>query len=109
MGRPAGGVGRVRELRAQQSSSTRPLTAGLQGPAVFFLRERGSGSERMQPVVMKFGGSSVVDAAAIGRVISIVDGERGRGRTPLLVVSAMGGMTDTLLSLANAARGGNAG
>ena len=57
---------------------------------------------------MKFGGSSVVDAAAIDRVISIVDGERARGRTPVLVVSALGGMTDTLLTLANAARGGSA-
>jgi aspartate kinase len=63
----------------------------------------------MQSVVMKFGGSSVVDAAAIDRVISIVDSERGRGRIPLLVVSAMGGMTDTLLALAHAARGGSAG
>jgi len=63
----------------------------------------------MRAVVMKFGGSSVVDAAAVDRVIGIVDGERTRGRTPVVVVSALGGVTDTLLALANAARGGNAG
>ena len=63
----------------------------------------------MRAVVMKFGGSSVVDAAAIDRVIGIVEGERTRGRTPVVVVSALGGVTDTLLALAHAARGGNAG
>jgi aspartate kinase len=63
----------------------------------------------MRSVVMKFGGSSVVDAAAIDRVISIVDGERTRGRTPVVVVSALGGITDALLTLAGAARGGTAG
>ena len=32
----------------------------------------------MRAVVMKFGGSSVVDAAAIDRVVSIVEAERAR-------------------------------
>ena len=63
----------------------------------------------MRAVVMKFGGSSVVDAAAIDRVIGIVEGERSRGRAPVVVVSALGGVTDTLLALAHAARGGHAG
>lgn len=63
----------------------------------------------MRSVVMKFGGSSVVDAAAMDRVIAIVDGERQRGRTPVVVVSALGGVTDALLALAHAACGGNAG
>jgi aspartate kinase len=62
----------------------------------------------MRSVVMKFGGSSVVDAAAIDRVIGIVEGERAKGHTPVVVVSALGGVTDTLLTLARAARGGNA-
>jgi aspartate kinase len=62
----------------------------------------------MAAVVMKFGGSSVVDAAAIDRVVSIVETERGRGNTPVVVVSALGGVTDTLLGLARSARGGNA-
>jgi aspartate kinase len=55
---------------------------------------------------MKFGGSSVVDATAIDRVVSIVAGERDRGRPPVVVVSALGGVTDRLLVLAEAARTG---
>src|SRR5262245_26712264 len=62
----------------------------------------------MSSVVMKFGGSSVVDATAIRRVIRIVTGERDRGRVPVVVVSALGGVTDRLLALANAARQGHA-
>ena len=62
----------------------------------------------MPAVVMKFGGSSVVDAAAIDRVVSIVESERRRGNTPVVVVSALGGVTDALLGLAKSARGGNA-
>ncbi len=60
----------------------------------------------MRAVVMKFGGSSVVDAAAIDRVVSIVDRERTRGGAPVVVVSALGGVTDMLLSTAEAARAG---
>jgi aspartate kinase len=53
---------------------------------------------------MKFGGSSVVDAAAVRRVIQIVEAERDRGAVPVVVVSALGGVTDRLLGLAEAAR-----
>ena len=60
----------------------------------------------MRAVVMKFGGSSVVDATAINRVVSIVETERTRGRTPVVVVSALGGATDGLLALAESARTG---
>jgi aspartate kinase len=62
----------------------------------------------MRSVVMKFGGSSVVDAAAIDRVIGIVQGQRERGAAPLVVVSALGGVTDALLSLGHAARASDA-
>ena len=58
-------------------------------------------------VVMKFGGSSVVDAAAIERVCGIVAGQRATGDSPVVVVSALGGVTDTLLALAAAARLGD--
>jgi len=58
----------------------------------------------MRVVVMKFGGSSVIDAEAIARVLAIVEAERQRGNAPVLVVSAMGGVTDALLELAQAAR-----
>jgi aspartate kinase len=61
----------------------------------------------MRSVVMKFGGSSLVDAPAIDRVMSIVARERGRGVAPVIVVSALGGATDRLLALAEAARTGN--
>src|SRR3954469_654973 len=81
--------------------SDRRLVMGL---AVFFLGNCGAGGRRMRVVVMKFGGSSVVDAAAIARVLAIVDAERQRGNAPVLVVSAMGGVTDALLELAHAAR-----
>lgn len=57
---------------------------------------------------MKFGGSSVVDAAAIDRVIGIVQAQRERGFAPVVVVSALGGVTDTLLSLGHAARASDA-
>jgi len=62
----------------------------------------------MRAVVMKFGGSSVVDATAIGRVMRIVTAERDRGSVPVVVVSALGGVTDRLLGLADAARLGHA-
>jgi aspartate kinase len=61
----------------------------------------------MRSVVMKFGGSSVVDAAAIDRVSRIVAAEQGRGSTPVVVVSALGGVTDALLALAEAGRRGD--
>ena len=61
----------------------------------------------MRAVVMKFGGSSVVDAAAIDRVVSIVAAERSRGNAPVVVVSALGGVTDRLLALAEIARTGD--
>jgi aspartate kinase len=58
----------------------------------------------MRSVVMKFGGSSVVDATAIDRVCRIVAAEQARGSAPVVVVSALGGVTDALLALAEAAR-----
>jgi aspartate kinase len=55
-------------------------------------------------IVMKFGGSSVESAAAIGRVASIVKARAGL--KPVVVVSAMGKTTNKLLALASAAIGG---
>ena len=52
-------------------------------------------------IVVKFGGTSVGDAAAIQRAAEIV---RGRlSRRPIVVVSAMGGVTNALLALAEQA------
>jgi aspartate kinase len=53
-------------------------------------------------IVMKFGGTSVQDAAAINQAAEIVAGRRGRA--PIVVVSAMARVTDTLVRLAGAAK-----
>src|SRR5436190_7055286 len=55
-------------------------------------------------IVMKFGGTSVESAAAIGRVASIVNARIAQ--RPVVVVSAMGKTTNKLLAIANAAIGG---
>src|SRR3984957_17372426 len=60
-------------------------------------------SARSSMVVMKFGGTSVQDAVAINRTISIVKGRRDRGLRPVVVVSAMSKVTDQLLAAAAAA------
>jgi aspartate kinase len=60
-------------------------------------------------VVMKFGGTSVEDAAAILRTAQIVAGRVGKGLQPVVIVSAMAKVTDLLISAAtSAARGDRA-
>ena len=54
----------------------------------------------MPILTMKFGGTSVADAAAIDRLIAIVGRAQASGNQPLVVVSAMSGVTDALLALA---------
>jgi len=58
----------------------------------------------MNLVVMKFGGTSVEDPAAIGRTAGIVAGRVALGKSPVVVVSAMAKVTDQLLRAAAAAR-----
>jgi aspartate kinase len=53
---------------------------------------------------MKFGGTSVEDAKAIDRAVSIVEGRLAQ--KPVVVVSAMAKVTDTLLTMARAAGAG---
>src|ERR1700680_1880883 len=55
-------------------------------------------------IVMKFGGTSVEDAKAIDRVASIIEGRLTQ--QPVVVVSAMAKVTDTLLTMAKAAGAG---
>ena len=51
-------------------------------------------------VVQKFGGTSVADPEAITRLVAIVGARREQdGRGPAVVVSAMSGVTDTLLAM----------
>jgi aspartate kinase len=56
-------------------------------------------------IVMKFGGTSVEDSAAIDRAAKIVTGRRER--LPVVVVSAMSKVTDQLLAAGNAAGAGD--
>jgi aspartate kinase len=66
-------------------------------------------------VVMKFGGTSVADRAAVERLMAIVRAERqaeaqregGDARGPIVVVSALSGVTDRLLGLAAQAGAGD--
>lgn len=61
--------------------------------------------------VMKFGGTSVADAPAIARLVAIV-GDRWRahpGEAPLVVVSALAGVTDRLMAVADEAGAGRGG
>jgi aspartate kinase len=53
-------------------------------------------------IVMKFGGTSVQDAAAINRVAEIVSGRMDH--EPVVVVSAMASVTEALLSVAQVAK-----
>src|SRR5262245_21684761 len=56
-------------------------------------------------IVMKFGGTSVEDATAIRRLVSIV--RRQSHRRPMVVVSAMGRTTNGLLECARTAAAGD--
>ena len=61
----------------------------------------------MSLVVMKFGGTSVEDPAAIGRTAEIVAGRVALGKTPVVIVSAMARVTDQLLRAAKCAASGD--
>jgi aspartate kinase len=65
------------------------MTHGTAGP------DRGRPGPATRPTVLKFGGTSVEDAAALERLAAIVG--RQADRAPVVVVSAMRGVTDTLL------------
>ena len=56
--------------------------------------------------VLKFGGSSVGSANAINNVRHIVEGTQG---PVIVVVSALGGVTDQLIRLTQMAAKGNVG
>ena len=61
----------------------------------------------MSLVVMKFGGTSVEDPAAIGRTAAIVAGRVAMGKQTVVVVSAMAKVTDQLLRAASCAAAGD--
>ena len=60
---------------------------------------------------MKFGGTSVADPDAINRLIGIVRGQQTKaadGSAPVVVVSALAGVTDKLVAIAQLAEDGAA-
>jgi aspartate kinase len=59
-------------------------------------------------VVMKFGGTSVKDPDAVQRLARIVRREQGISGVPVVVVSAMSGITDQLLDAVSAVQRGDA-
>jgi len=61
----------------------------------------------MNTITMKFGGTSVGNPEAIAQVAKIVSAERARGSRVVVVVSAMGGVTDMLLRSVRAAVAGD--
>ncbi|MGA8732013.1 MAG: lysine-sensitive aspartokinase 3 [Terracidiphilus sp.] len=61
----------------------------------------------MSVVVMKFGGTSVEDPAAISRTAGIVAGRVALGHKPVVIVSALAKVTDQLLRAAAAASVGD--
>jgi aspartate kinase len=63
----------------------------------------------MTPLVLKFGGTSVADEAAVRRVLGIVGAAHRDGRRPVVVTSAMGGVTDGLLACVRHAAHGELG
>ncbi|MBN2781333.1 MAG: bifunctional aspartate kinase/homoserine dehydrogenase I [Candidatus Marinimicrobia bacterium] len=63
----------------------------------------------MQQLVLKFGGSSLADEGCISRALDIVEKNINGGMQPLTVVSALGGVTNTLIGLCDRAREGDSG
>src|SRR4029450_5095259 len=63
-------------------------------------------------VVMKFGGTSVADPPAINRLIGIVrrqrESEPSNSPAPVVVVSALSGVTDALIAVTRQAEEGDA-
>src|SRR5262245_3018356 len=84
----------------------RAIRTGLacDGSLTLFRFARAEGG---QMIVMKFGGTSVEDATAIRRLVSIV--RRQSHRRPVVVVSAMSRTTNGLLECARMAAAGEIG
>ncbi|HVH71599.1 MAG TPA: aspartate kinase [Candidatus Dormibacteraeota bacterium] len=69
-------------------------------------RRRTDGSRRRPLRVLKFGGTSVGDAACIGRVVDIVRAELCESNV-VVVISAMSGVTNKLVAAAKACEAGD--
>lgn len=62
----------------------------------------------MNRVIIKFGGSSLADAECISRALDIIEKNIKTGQQVISVVSALGGVTNTLISLCDLSRSGDA-
>lgn len=56
--------------------------------------------------ILKFGGKSLDNKLGITKVLEIITDNYNKGLAPIVVVSARGGSTDTLLALIDKARKG---
>ena len=87
---------------------SRPM-GGRAGPTLRDGRRLPARDDAMS-LVMKFGGTSVADPDAINRLIGIVREQQAKtGSAPLVVVSALSGVTDTLVAIAQLAEDGASG
>ncbi len=58
-------------------------------------------------IVMKFGGTSVSDGEKIRRVAELIEDSAKEGSSPIIVVSALAGITDSLIEIINKAANGD--
>ena len=87
---------------------SRPM-GGRAGPTLRDGRRLPARDDAMS-LVMKFGGTSVADPDAINRLIGIVREQQAKtGSAPLVVVSALSGVTDMLVAIAQLAEDGASG
>jgi aspartate kinase len=83
------------------------VAVGLEGfPGYQPANGRSRGNPRKQLRVMKFGGTSVADAACIGKVLEIIRAS-SRESSLVVVVSAMRGVTNKLIEAATQSEAGN--
>src|SRR2546430_5348843 len=98
-------------IRPSRSSRRWPRSSGSSAPATYAELDtsrvigRALQTTVSDVTILKFGGTSVADAAAFTRVVTIV--RRRGGPRPVVVVSALAGMTDALFAGAAAAAEGD--
>jgi aspartate kinase len=87
------------------AGSTRPQSVPTRFSAsstlqtVTKIRPGASGKQKARTIVVKFGGSSLADKDRIKKAATLVAKETSRGTRVVIVVSAMGKMTDQLIGL----------
>jgi aspartate kinase len=69
--------------------------------AVIKPKSESSSKQKLRRIVVKFGGSSLADKDRIAKAARLVSKEAAKGTRLVVVVSAMGSMTDQLIGLVN--------